>query len=160
MGKSRLGNGAAVTVQRSRRHDSSEDEEEGPGPDRRRIRRREPSRDSHSPPTQRTFEFHERRINRRRSESFEDSDGRDPLEKEDDLSREFRESGGQLPNMLIQVTRSPEREGKEGDGGHMEEDNSTADRREASEDEMEHDGQPALQSMVTRIKTEKVRRNA
>ena len=42
---------------------------------------------------------------RRRSESFEDSDGRDPLEKEDDLSREFRESGGQLPNMLIQVTR-------------------------------------------------------
>ena len=60
-------------------------------------------------PTQRTFEFHERRINRRRSESFEaedeEEDTRDPLEKEDDLSREYRESGGQLPNMVIQVTR-------------------------------------------------------
>merc|ERR1712029_113183 len=112
-------------------------------------------------PTKRSFEFHERRINRRNSESFEDSDAgeedmRDPLEKEDILSREFRESGGQLPNMVIQVTRSPEpEEGREDNNQDIEDRQVDKDTTEDMDMEQEQKPTQVVQSMVKKIKTEK-----
>merc|ERR1712029_1268520 len=112
-------------------------------------------------PTKRSFEFHERRINRRNSESFEDSDAgeedmRDPLEKEDILSREFRESGGQLPNMVIQVTRSPEpEEGREDNNQDIEDRQVDKDTTEDMDMEQKQKPTQVVQSMVKKIKTEK-----